>query len=286
MTWAGLIPNAGMYGSGVDGDVTVSAGVTTLSRNMHYNNLTVNGTGRIDPNGFEILVKDILTFGDSCEISSIGMDGSGFEGGLPTFPGTITGQGSGGNGAIDTFTGNPGTAGTYNISMIGAGGAGGEGDAGPPEGGFAAYSAQTAAQGGNSSRIHQHFLMETRVYNVAANYIDLSGYGGGGGTGDGVAEIGGGGGGTGGAIIVKARRIIGTGFIESIGGNGADGGLAGGGTGGGGAGPGGSILVFCDSIDSSVTVQGVSGTPGLGQNGGTDGGTATNAPVLVMRASD
>ncbi len=285
MTWAGLIPNAGMYGSGVDGDVTVSAGTTTLSRNMHYNNLTVNGTGRIDPNGFEILVKDVLTFGDACKISSIGMNASGFEGGLPTFPGTITGQGSGGNGAIDDLTGAGGAAGTYTIGLIGSGGAGGSGDAGPPFGGTA-YAAQTAVQGGNSARIHQHYVMETRVYTVAASYVDLSGFGGAGGSGDGVAEIGGGGGGTGGAIIVKARRIIGTGAIESVGGDGADGGLAGGGTGGGGAGPGGTILVFCDSIDSSVTVQGVSGTPGLGQNGGTDGGAATNGPVLVMRASD
>ena len=40
------------YGDGSDGNVTISSGVTTLVRDMFYNNLTLSGTGQIVTAGY------------------------------------------------------------------------------------------------------------------------------------------------------------------------------------------------------------------------------------------
>lgn len=48
------------FGNGSDGDVTISSGVTTLTRNMAYNNLTISGTGQLNTQGFAILIKNTL----------------------------------------------------------------------------------------------------------------------------------------------------------------------------------------------------------------------------------
>ena len=47
-------------GDGSDGNATISSGTTTLSRDMFYNNLTINGTGSIDTNNFKIFIKGVL----------------------------------------------------------------------------------------------------------------------------------------------------------------------------------------------------------------------------------
>ena len=47
-------------GDGSDGNVSVSSGVTTLVRDMFYNNLTISGTGQINMAGFKIFVKGTL----------------------------------------------------------------------------------------------------------------------------------------------------------------------------------------------------------------------------------
>lgn len=48
------------YGDGSDGNVTISAGTTTLTRNTYYNNLTINGTGSLDPAGYQVFVAGTL----------------------------------------------------------------------------------------------------------------------------------------------------------------------------------------------------------------------------------
>jgi hypothetical protein len=48
------------YGDGSDGNVSLSSGITTLTRNMFYNNLTLSGTAKIHTSGFKIYVKDTL----------------------------------------------------------------------------------------------------------------------------------------------------------------------------------------------------------------------------------
>lgn len=49
-----------VYGDGSDGDVTISTN-TTLARDMYYNNLTINSTIVLNPNGYRIYVAWTLT---------------------------------------------------------------------------------------------------------------------------------------------------------------------------------------------------------------------------------
>src|SRR5271165_4942252 len=48
------------FGDGSDGNVTVNSGITTLTQDMFYNNLTLSGTGSIYTNGYRIFVKNKL----------------------------------------------------------------------------------------------------------------------------------------------------------------------------------------------------------------------------------
>ena len=54
-----VIPDS-IYGSGADGNVTISAN-TTLTRDMHYNNLDVNAGYTLDTAGFRVFVRNTLT---------------------------------------------------------------------------------------------------------------------------------------------------------------------------------------------------------------------------------
>ena len=49
-----------IYGDGSDGDVTLTSGTTTLTRDMYYNNLTISGTAVLNTSNFRIFVKGIL----------------------------------------------------------------------------------------------------------------------------------------------------------------------------------------------------------------------------------
>lgn len=49
-----------VYGTGNDGDAIIATN-TSLSSDMHYNNLTINGGITLNPNGYRIFVKNILT---------------------------------------------------------------------------------------------------------------------------------------------------------------------------------------------------------------------------------
>lgn len=62
-----------VYGTGMDGDVVLdgsttvlgmapSASVYTMTRDMFFNNLTLNTSVRLAPNGYRIFVKNVLTF--------------------------------------------------------------------------------------------------------------------------------------------------------------------------------------------------------------------------------
>src|SRR5208337_2981054 len=48
------------YGDGSDGNVTISSGTTTLTKDMFYNNLTMSGTGQLITAGYRVLVAGIL----------------------------------------------------------------------------------------------------------------------------------------------------------------------------------------------------------------------------------
>src|SRR5271166_78869 len=69
-TWASLVYGGPIgpaqtqvlegYGDGSDGNLTVSSGITTLTRDMFWNNLTISGTGQINMAGYRIFVAGIL----------------------------------------------------------------------------------------------------------------------------------------------------------------------------------------------------------------------------------
>ena len=45
-------------------DVTISSN-TSLTRDMYYNNLTINSSCDLDTNGYKVFVKGTLTFTDA-----------------------------------------------------------------------------------------------------------------------------------------------------------------------------------------------------------------------------
>jgi len=53
-----------IYGYGQDGDVTLASN-TTLSRDMYYNDLSINANVTLDTNGYRVFVRGTLTFADA-----------------------------------------------------------------------------------------------------------------------------------------------------------------------------------------------------------------------------
>ena len=129
----------GLFGDASDGDVTIS-GNTTLTRDMYYNNLTINTGVVLTTAGYRVFVKDTLTTNGTGAIRWNGNPGG--DGGV------------GPNGQGGTSSG--GTAGTAASAladaMMGgavagkAGGAGGSGGFGDGDSGIngTAGNAQTA----------------------------------------------------------------------------------------------------------------------------------------------
>jgi len=85
-----------VYGYGQDGDVTITAD-TTLSRDMYYNDLTINSSCTLDTNGYRVFVRGTLTFTDST--SRIGRFTN------KTNTGTLKGGFAKGTAATDTLGG-------------------------------------------------------------------------------------------------------------------------------------------------------------------------------------
>jgi hypothetical protein len=279
------------FGGGTDGDVTISSGNVIVQESIFYNNLTINGTGTLNPNGQLIFVKNTLDLTNApvAAIARIGVNGAntntgaGAPGGSQFIIQTIGGSLAGSSGGTGIANGGPAgavpTQGTScNGGTGGAGGAGGAGLGGP--GG--ASRTGSLASGPDYGYITTSFLKNTTM--------TLGGAGGAGGSaggGDGtVAGGGGGGGGGGGAVIViYARKIkVGpstpVGVIQTPAGNGGSGRsftsvLNAGCGGGGGGGGGGWIQIYYEEIEGTA-VKAVTANGGNGGNGGsntTTGGT-------------
>ena len=56
-----------LYGTGSDGDVTISSN-TTLTADMYYNNLTVNASVVLNTAGYRVFVKNLLVLGNASVI--------------------------------------------------------------------------------------------------------------------------------------------------------------------------------------------------------------------------
>lgn len=287
---------------GSDGNVTISSGTTTLTRDMYYNNLTMSGTGSIDLNSYRIFVKGVLDITAAAvgAIKSNGANGGNASGttagAAVTVPvaGSVGIRGQGAAGRTGTTaagsTGNGGTAGT-NGGSSNASGAGGTGtNAGGGQGGAAA---------GAITHIKYYvtqFLRRNALINGG-----YGGPGGGGGGGDGTNNGGGSGaGGNGGGITAVYANIIlkGTstpaGVFQANGGNGGNGGNsdAAGVTGGGGGGSagGGGWLYIAYNMLAGPTVLNIGwahgGSGGQGGNGfgtgakGGNGGAGGNPGII------
>lgn len=317
LTPSATIPAILAYGDGSDGNVTVSSGTTTLARDMYYNNLTINGTGKINPGGFAIFVSGTLdlTAAPAGAISVAGGTGSTGGSGGPAGPvgggavgskafgagnryGSTSGTGTGGTGNLNNGTsgGGANANGYSNGGNAGTSGAGGAGSVGSGGGATGINSINAIL----FQRFVTDFFMSGTVISAGVN-----GPGGGGGGGDNSATYGGGGGGGGGGgcIIAIFANIISrggsttAGAITAAGGTGGTGGPGATNAGGGGGGVGGgggwiyiaygslSGTTATNCIDVSGGGGGTGGTAGTGGLGGNGGGSAYSGRITLINLS-
>lgn len=259
---------AAMWGDGSDGSVTISSN-TTLTRNMFYEDLTVNSGVVLETAGFGVWVRGTLTLNG--EISN---SGSGVTGALPNtlvdrmgVGGGNGGTGSGGGAAAGSGIAGGGTR---------YGSAGGAGGAGAGGAGGAAGSTTAAADGLLRLGV---WAPNTSVMNGGTR---IGGGTGGGSGGPASSAAGGNGGGGGGIAVVIARQVTGTGAIRANGGNGAN--AVNANTGGGGGGGGGAAVLITGSATHSLTVEANGGTAGTGNGTGSNGSAGSNGKAIQIKA--
>lgn len=276
--------SAGLFGDGSDGAVTITGGTTTLTRDMYYSDLTVEGTGILATDGFRVFVSGTLTIDVGGVVHCNGADGAtgqngGIAGGVGGGEGSIRGGEAGGAGATQETNG---TAGSSSQNAIGgAGGAGGDSPDGATNTGGAGGSAAAPAATDGGWR-HLDAVLG-RLSGVA--FAQLEGGAGGGGGAGGATGYGGSGGGGGGLVSIHAFRLINNGTISADGGAGGDGGAGDGGAGGGGGGGGGgAVLVACRVLSGSGTMTAAGGAGGTPEASGTAGTAGSAGTVLQLYA--
>jgi len=286
------------FGDGSDGDVTISSN-TTITRDMYYNNLTVNAGVTLSCGGYRIFVKNKLT--NNGTISANGGNG-GNGGSYSPYPnvqnggraGTAQASGSVYGGTDGVAGGHGGWAGNNGISIthgMGSNGASG-GKSGGADGNATQYVG--GAGGTVSGTIYNTPYSFIGAYLLHDLYPSLDmirtsasgGSGAGGGlsgsggvydcpsstTGGGTGGGGGGSGASAGFCWISAKNIINSGTIQAKGGNGGAGGMGNdsytkAASGGGGAGgSGGVVLLIYSSLTNTGTISAPGGT------GGTHGG--------------
>lgn len=300
-----------IFGDGSDGDVTISAD-TNLTSDMFYNDLTINDGYTLNPSGYRVFVRNVLTTNTTGKIARNGNNGSdaadtagysaGGAGGAALADGSIMGAvagSDGGNGANIGSASRSGDAGIDVAKSLGSDGAAG-GDGGrtsaPDVGGIAGVKTGTVF-----NKVHNVISAYLQYdFLPAGDNLKSSAGSGGGGGGDsansgGEGAGGGGAGSPGGIVSVYARVITGTGTISANGGNGGDGGSitssnGNGGTGGGGAGGSGGVVLLVYAQKSAITTQVTAGSGGakgahylFPGNPGVEGkaGTAGNAGETI-----
>lgn len=292
---ATLLPFTSLYifGDGSDGNVTISSGTTTLTRDMYYNNLTMSGTGILNPASFKIFVKGTLDISAAAagaiarvgnNASNAGSTGTGGNSGTNLVPGTLGSSGNSTNGSAGSATnGTNGSSGNGQSGGTNGGGGGLTGAGGTGTGGTAG-----AAGGGRPPALPNPIRRfdNSLVYGTMQIIGGVSGGGGGGGSGDGaVSGAGGGGGASGGGVLFISANIINRGAstpaatITVDGGTGGNGGTpASGNAGGGGGGAGGGggwIYISYITLTGTTATNALSASGGAGGKGGNGSGTAT-----------
>lgn len=236
------------FGDGSDGNATIASGTTTLTRDMFYNNLTLQ-TGAILANGgYQIYVKGILTQQGTGKIVNNGNNGGNAGNGTVVTGGTAGTAGAaapgitipagkagavgavGGTGGVSgnvgsASTGISGASATNSIgaagaSMTGSGGSGGS-SGGATGGSSSGTPGSVVATVGKISdliaaKLLGNFISGSFIL-FSANAGNASPGGGGGGGSEGAGSggaAGGGGGGSGGTgsnggwVVVYANRIV------------------------------------------------------------------------------
>ena len=286
LSWASTLASIPLLASdGSDGNVTISSGTTTLTRDMYYNNLTVNGTGTLVTAGYKIFVKGLTTVdtsGGGGGINHRGGNGGNASGATGGAAGTITngtqlsqaqdGK-AGGNGAASAgnngSNGVAGTTTTFNLvnSNGVAGGVGGS--TGFYVGGIGGGGGTASSGAGIATRdivTASNLMVWTSATAVQRpNTTAGSGSGGGGASVSGIGGGGGGSGATGGHVFLATTQldITGTGAINANGGNGGNGANGSAGGGGGAGGNGGVVTVIYYSKTGTGTITAIGGTGGV-----------------------
>ena len=256
-----------MFGSGVDGNVTIASGTTTLTRDMFYNNLTLQTGAILQTGGYQIFVADTLTQEGTGYIQNNGdAGGSGGNATLST-PGTAGTAGAapagvtvpigkagvvgkaGGNSSSNGAAGTAGIAavnslGSSGISFTGASGGGGGGINSGSSAGVAGANGTSGTATASISKLADYVSAKILGIFSTGTYTIFSGNGsnatsggaGGGGNAVGGTALGGAGGGSGGSggnggwVVVFARHIVvnsGVVLFQAKGGAGGNGGNGG-----------------------------------------------------------
>lgn len=314
-----------IFGSGLDGTVTISSGSTTLARDTMYENLTISGTGQLNTNGFRIFVSGTLDLSHAPAnainsitgvdaIAAVGSTASiGGMGARGTFlPNALFGR-TGVNGSIGIGAAGTGSSGTTVLTNAKSNIAGSGGASGAVAGGAGGNPPALTASNALFVVPTTNIILTTNAGGIAGYAASQDGSSGGAGAGDGVNAGGGsGGGGSSSAIGIWANVIArGTnatsGVINARGGNGGNGGTAiagNSGGGGGGAGAGGAVVyIVAGSFTGNTNANAINisgGNGGTGGNGvgtglGGQGGTGAqagsaqvvtlNPPAFVNRTS-
>ncbi len=283
-----------LFGDGSDGNVTITSGTTTLVRDMFYNNLTISGTGSLNPAGFRVFVLGTLDLSNApasaiARVGTVGNSSTAFghvAGATVSALGAESAGGScsglaGGNGDDVTYLGVP-SASPTSLSPFGGAGIGGRGGSGG--------SPTTGAIGGTVSASGTRFRCRQPLGNLLKggtllNAVNIGGSGGGGGDGSVANGAGAGGGsaGAGGGVLSICARTIARGVsttasaISVKGGAGGSSGNTGDGLtddrcggGGGGGGPGGWLVLLYRTLTGATATNCLDASGGAGGSGGTN----------------
>ena len=93
--------NDSVYGGGNDGNVVIASN-TTLSRDMYYNNLTIDSGFQLNPNGYKIFVKGTLALNGNIALGANNSTGT-VSGASQVAAGNLS-YSVGGNSASNTYT--------------------------------------------------------------------------------------------------------------------------------------------------------------------------------------
>jgi hypothetical protein len=273
------IQGFGLFGTGVDSSVTISTN-TTLTRDMHYNILTINAGITLYTGGFRIFAWEIAGSGT---ISDAGLAGGNASGGTKgsknagtRAAGYLPAPNKGADGGNSGANGSAGTAAANSIATTN--GLAGK-NSGSKTGGAA--GAITAALAIYGSMRNYFNLTLWRNFDVTGTGAP-TGNAGNGGSAGGASGGGGASGDNGGFAMVFARTISGTITITVIGGAGGNGASDGS---GGDGGNGGIIGFVYHSISGSIAhvyTGGAGGSAG-GGSGSLAGDTGLTGILISLQ---